>query len=152
MNYDNHKAEGNEIKLSEEKSLHKSSKLINRKNGEWAKIEFVSGLFLSKKDINFSEMSLKFFIWTDVSLSLRPIVLTLIILLPLERNFYDTLQGWKNQNLETKWKQQFTYLTYKWELVLCNYIKEAMNPYANSYLIKLLLKTTYSLCINVLCS
>lgn len=88
MNYDNHKAEGNEIELAAEKALHKSSKLINGKNGEWAKIESVSELmFLTKRDINFSEMFLKFFIWTDVSFSLRQIVLTLIILLPLERNF-----------------------------------------------------------------
>ena len=33
-----------------------------------------------------------------------------------------------------------------------HYIKETMHPCVSSYLIKLLLKTTYSLCINVLYS
>lgn len=59
----------------------------------------MSGLIsLTKRD-----MSLRFFILTGVSLLLGQIVLRLVTLLPLERNFLDKFSAeLKNQDLETK--------------------------------------------------
>lgn len=59
-------------------------------------------LFLTKRDMTF-----RVFILTGVSLLLGQIVLRLVILLLVERNFEDKFSAeLKNQDLETKRKQQ----------------------------------------------